>query len=136
MELEGGHRNSVIKRRNPIEFGLVFNDAKEGSRGQPIESVITLKSSQRCRRGRRQLPRVAQLDQGALLNGIVRGQCAPAQLWGGRTRTLFIYTYNTRNAHEYYKMDDEKKKHVEITVYGAAFEMAIEKNLIYQITHV
>ncbi|GBP63483.1 hypothetical protein EVAR_49536_1 [Eumeta japonica] len=23
MELEGGHRNSVIKRRNPIEFGLV-----------------------------------------------------------------------------------------------------------------
>ncbi|GBP07347.1 hypothetical protein EVAR_71602_1 [Eumeta japonica] len=29
MELEGGHRNSVIKRRNPIEFGLVFNDAKE-----------------------------------------------------------------------------------------------------------
>ncbi|GBP96582.1 hypothetical protein EVAR_87702_1 [Eumeta japonica] len=22
MELEGGHRNSVIKRRNPIEFGL------------------------------------------------------------------------------------------------------------------
>ncbi|GBP49189.1 hypothetical protein EVAR_46207_1 [Eumeta japonica] len=24
MELEGGHRNSVIKRRNPIEFGLVF----------------------------------------------------------------------------------------------------------------
>ncbi|GBP49076.1 hypothetical protein EVAR_81637_1 [Eumeta japonica] len=29
MELEGGHRNSVIKRRNPIEFELVFNDAKE-----------------------------------------------------------------------------------------------------------
>ncbi|GBP64494.1 hypothetical protein EVAR_49292_1 [Eumeta japonica] len=29
MELEGGHRNSVIKRRNRIEFGLVFNDAKE-----------------------------------------------------------------------------------------------------------
>ncbi|GBP30620.1 CLIP domain-containing serine protease 2 [Eumeta japonica] len=29
MEVEGGHRNSVIKRRNPIEFGLVFNDAKE-----------------------------------------------------------------------------------------------------------
>ncbi|GBP45856.1 hypothetical protein EVAR_31761_1 [Eumeta japonica] len=29
MELEGGHRNSVIKRRNSIEFGLVFNDAKE-----------------------------------------------------------------------------------------------------------
>ncbi|GBP97130.1 hypothetical protein EVAR_93022_1 [Eumeta japonica] len=24
MELEGGHRNSVIKRRNPIEFGLVL----------------------------------------------------------------------------------------------------------------
>ncbi|GBP38589.1 hypothetical protein EVAR_96191_1 [Eumeta japonica] len=23
MELEGGHRNSVVKRRNPIEFGLV-----------------------------------------------------------------------------------------------------------------
>ncbi|RVE44195.1 hypothetical protein evm_011150 [Chilo suppressalis] len=23
MELESGHRNSVIKRRNPIEFGLV-----------------------------------------------------------------------------------------------------------------
>ncbi|GBP87381.1 hypothetical protein EVAR_34768_1 [Eumeta japonica] len=23
MELEGGHRNSVIKQRNPIEFGLV-----------------------------------------------------------------------------------------------------------------
>ncbi|GBP76805.1 hypothetical protein EVAR_42655_1 [Eumeta japonica] len=23
MELEGGHRNSVTKRRNPIEFGLV-----------------------------------------------------------------------------------------------------------------
>ncbi|GBP66118.1 hypothetical protein EVAR_51287_1 [Eumeta japonica] len=31
MELEGGHRNSVIKRRNPIEFGLVFNDAKEAN---------------------------------------------------------------------------------------------------------
>ncbi|GBP42533.1 hypothetical protein EVAR_81983_1 [Eumeta japonica] len=29
MELEGGHRNSVIKRCNPIEFELVFNDAKE-----------------------------------------------------------------------------------------------------------
>ncbi|GBP41854.1 Alpha-1,6-mannosyl-glycoprotein 2-beta-N-acetylglucosaminyltransferase [Eumeta japonica] len=29
MEPEGGHRNSVIKRRNPIEFGLVFNDTKE-----------------------------------------------------------------------------------------------------------
>ncbi|GBP46712.1 hypothetical protein EVAR_86965_1 [Eumeta japonica] len=26
MELEGGHRNSVIKRRNPIEFGL-FNSS-------------------------------------------------------------------------------------------------------------
>ncbi|GBP02700.1 hypothetical protein EVAR_101181_1 [Eumeta japonica] len=26
MELEGGHRNSVIKRRNPIEFGLVRLD--------------------------------------------------------------------------------------------------------------
>ncbi|GBP62174.1 hypothetical protein EVAR_40625_1 [Eumeta japonica] len=24
MEPEGGHRNSVIKRRNPIEFGLVW----------------------------------------------------------------------------------------------------------------
>ncbi|GBP44377.1 hypothetical protein EVAR_81290_1 [Eumeta japonica] len=32
MELEGGHRNSAIKRRNPIEFGLVFNDAKERQR--------------------------------------------------------------------------------------------------------
>ncbi|GBP34637.1 hypothetical protein EVAR_19028_1 [Eumeta japonica] len=32
MELEGGHRNSVIKRRNSIEFGLVFNDAKEEPR--------------------------------------------------------------------------------------------------------
>ncbi|GBP72294.1 hypothetical protein EVAR_24862_1 [Eumeta japonica] len=32
MDLEGGHRNSVIKRRNPIEFGLVFNDAKERCR--------------------------------------------------------------------------------------------------------
>ncbi|GBP45901.1 hypothetical protein EVAR_31808_1 [Eumeta japonica] len=31
MELEDGHRNSVIKRRNPIEFGLVFNDAKENA---------------------------------------------------------------------------------------------------------
>ncbi|GBP84841.1 hypothetical protein EVAR_69417_1 [Eumeta japonica] len=29
MELEGGHRNSVIKRRDHIEFRLVFNDAKE-----------------------------------------------------------------------------------------------------------
>ncbi|GBP29036.1 hypothetical protein EVAR_10852_1 [Eumeta japonica] len=28
MEPEGGHRNSVIKRRNPIEFGLVWTRGK------------------------------------------------------------------------------------------------------------
>ncbi|GBP05845.1 hypothetical protein EVAR_5136_1 [Eumeta japonica] len=39
MELEDGHRNSVIKRRNPIEFGLVFNDAKEGLASGPGEQA-------------------------------------------------------------------------------------------------
>ncbi|GBP89055.1 hypothetical protein EVAR_61719_1 [Eumeta japonica] len=29
MELEGGHRNSVIKQRNPIEFGLVCTSSEQ-----------------------------------------------------------------------------------------------------------
>ncbi|GBP49704.1 hypothetical protein EVAR_33458_1 [Eumeta japonica] len=50
MELEGGHRNSVIKRRNPIEFGLVFNDAKEVNSSP--ETAVNLSSDMHCgRRG-------------------------------------------------------------------------------------
>ncbi|GBP57047.1 hypothetical protein EVAR_45802_1 [Eumeta japonica] len=61
MEPEGGHRNSVIKRRNPIEFGTDMQTRKDGWTGGrrglsdrvPLAPFVygTLKKNQyRCRR--------------------------------------------------------------------------------------
>ncbi|GBP67340.1 hypothetical protein EVAR_51411_1 [Eumeta japonica] len=58
MELEGGHRNSVIKQRNPIEFGLVSISSRTSAFTNHITTVA--ESSSRtvpAKSDRRELPR-------------------------------------------------------------------------------